>query len=557
MALNSRRKLLLITIIPLVTIALLIIGIFNWTSSNDLERFLEWEHGELIKTHQTQLKAYLRMGRTAIQALYESDINGENKEKAKEILRTMRFADDGYFFIYDSKGVNHMHPMKPQLEGKNLYSFKDENGVELIAGLIDAAKSGDGYLYFSWHKPSIDALAPKLGYAEYLSKWDWVLGSGVYIDDVEEKLEVDREIQAEQIASNSHFVLIVSAIGLIISSIVISVVINKALVPLTQTVKKLNDISKGGGDLTERLSPKGNDEIAMLGRAFNTFMDKLQPLIAEIQTCSVSVQQAASDLDEQTSRSHETMQQHSQETEKVVTAVTEMAATSKEVANNTNLTSGEITSANDQIEDAQKEVTQAIHSINELVDEVNLTSDAILALSEQTDRITTVIQVIGDIADQTNLLALNAAIEAARAGEQGRGFAVVADEVRSLASRTQNSTREIDEMLSSLQSGVRAAVTTMKTSQERGVKTVEDSSLIQERLTAIRNAVSTIHSMGIQTASAAEEQSAVAEDINQNLVAIQQIVNELSQELGHSTKISSSLAGAGAHVTQLVGSFEV
>ncbi|WED21964.1 methyl-accepting chemotaxis protein [Vibrio sp. JC009] len=556
MNLKSRGKLLSITIIPLILITVLVTGVFYWNGQRDLVEQAQLYREELINTHKAELKAHLRMGRTAIKALYDADQNGENIEAAKVILNNMRFADDGYFFAYDSKGVNTMHAIKPQLVGKNLYGLKDDNGVPVISGLIDASKQGDGFLYFSWHKPSIDAQAPKLGYAEYLPKWDWVLGTGIYIDDVDKIVAQYREQREANIMADISFAVLISVVVLLIAVTVISLVVSKSLTPLRNMAEKLNDIAQGGGDLTSRLEAKGNDEVAQLGQAFNTFMDKLQPLIKDIQETSVTVMQAANDIDSHTSHSSKTMQHHSQETEKVVTAVTQMAATSREVANNTNSTSAAITDANQQIQDAQREVAEAINSINELVNEVNVTSDAIESLSDQTNQITSVIEVIGGIAEQTNLLALNAAIEAARAGEQGRGFAVVADEVRSLASRTQASTEEINEMLTALQGGVKKAVTTMAASQERGEKTVQDSSVIQDRLAGIEGSVSTIHDMGIQTASAAEEQSAVAEDINQNLVSIQQIVSELSEDLQRSEAISSSLAQSGSHVNDLVGSFK-
>ncbi|MEH0665865.1 cache domain-containing protein [Vibrio scophthalmi] len=557
MHLKSRGKLLSITIIPLVLITVLVTGIFYWNGVRDLEEQSKLYRQELIESRQDELKAYLLMGRTAIQSLYESDKNGENIPQAKHILESMRFADDGYFFAYNSQGVNTMHAIKPSLEGKNLYDLKDDNGVPVIAGLIDASQKGDGFLYFSWHKPSIDAQAPKLGYAEHLPKWDWVLGTGIYIDDVDQLVAQYRVEREANIMSDIGFAVMVSVLGLIITIIIVSLVVSRSLLPLTNMAQRLHDVAQGGGDLTRRLETKGHDEVAQLGQAFNTFMDKMQPLIKDIQNSSVSVMQAAHDLDAHTSKSSQTMQQHSQETEKVVTAVTEMAATSREVANNTNLTSDSINEANQQIQDAQQEVAEAMRSINELVAEVNIASDAIESLSDQTHQITSVIEVIGGIAEQTNLLALNAAIEAARAGEQGRGFAVVADEVRSLASRTQSSTEEINEMLRALQNGVKKAVSTMSASQQRGEKTVQDSSVIQQRLGGIETSVRTIHDMGIQTAAAAEEQSAVAEDINQNLVAIQHIVEELSADLQRAEQISSSLAVSGEHVNDLVGNFKV
>lgn len=557
MALKSRGKLSLITILPLILITFLVMGVFYLNGIRDLEEQSVSYRQELINSHKTSLKAYLLMGRTAIKALYDADKNGENKEQAKAILKAMRFADDGYFFAYDTKGVNTLHAIKPDLEGKNLSSLKDENGVAIVSELVDAAQNGDGFLYFSWHKPSINAQAPKLGYAEFLPKWDWNLGTGIYIDDVDHQVAAYIQKREKQLAADTRFAFIVSLVGLLITSFVISVIVNKALVPLRTMVDKLHDISQGQGDLTVRLEARGDDEIAELGQAFNRFMDKLQPMMKEVQDSAMSMREAAKNLDKQTGRSVGTINHHSQETEKVVTAVTEMAATAREVATNTNATSHAIESANNQITDAQKEVAQAISSIDQLVKEVNTTSDAIQSLSDQTVRITSVIEVIGGIAEQTNLLALNAAIEAARAGEQGRGFAVVADEVRSLASRTQSSTKEINEMLSALQSGVKNAVTTMAASQQRGEQTVKDSSVIQQRLTDIHHAVATIHDMGTQTASAAEEQSAVAEDINQNLVAIQQIVIELREDLQEAEQISSALALSGKQVKELAGNFKV
>lgn len=556
-SLKSRTKLLLLTLIPLMLITGLMTMVNYWSNARALEQELTQYREQLVETRKAELQAYLMMGVTAVQSLYESDRNGENQAAAKTLLKAMRFESDGYFFAYDSQGVNTLHAINPSLEGKNLYGLQDENGVPVIAGLIRAAKSGDGFLYFSWHKPTINAQAPKLGYAEYLPKWDWVLGTGIYIDDIDAQVAQFQVLRQDQAKEQMWSTIGLSLVGLLITSMVVSALVAKGVAPLQHVVASLQDVAAGEGDLTARLKVESQDEIGEVAKAFNAFMDKLHPMIKQLRESAQEVQLAAGELDIQTTQSNQKMNSHCLETDKVVTAVTEMSATAREVANNTNATSQAIESANGQIRDAQHEVNSAIEGISELVREVNLTSDAIQDLSQRTDKITQVLNVIGEIAEQTNLLALNAAIEAARAGEQGRGFAVVADEVRSLASRTQNSTQEIGEMLKSLHQGVSKAVDSMNVSQKRGEKTAEESMHIKQSLAGISQAVGLIQDMGIQTASAAEQQSAVAEDINQNLVAIQQIVNQLSDNLQHSESISSRLAASGQQMGNLVSHFKL
>ncbi|HHF2880083.1 TPA: methyl-accepting chemotaxis protein [Vibrio diabolicus] len=557
MVLKSRNKLLLITLIPLLLITTLISVVYYINSSKSLEAELARDRQELIETKKKELQAYMMMGVTAIKPLYDTDVNGSNKEAAKEILKAMRFESDGYFFAYNSQGVNTLHAIKPSLEGKNLYDLKDENGVAVIAGLIDASQKGDGFLYFSWHKPTIDAQAPKLGYAEYLSKWDWVLGTGVYIDDIDQQVAMHRELKTQELKEHTLSAVLISVIGLIITSVLTSIVVSKGIQPLQHVAASLKDVAAGGGDLTARLKVESQDEVGEVAAAFNEFMDKLHPLMQDIHRSATTVQTVSQDLNTQTSQASGQMQDHCLETDKVVTAVTQMSMTAKEVASNTNATAQAIEDANSQVTEAQREVEQAIEGITELVREIDSTSDAISELSLQTEKITKVLDVIGEIAEQTNLLALNAAIEAARAGEQGRGFAVVADEVRSLASRTQNSTHEIGDMLKQLQNGVSRAVSTMSVSQKRGVKTAEESALIQQSLSGVHHSIGTIRDMGIQTASAAEEQSAVAEDINQNLVAIQQIVNNINETLQHAESISTQLSQSGTEIHGLVGNFKL
>ncbi|TCS40683.1 methyl-accepting chemotaxis protein [Reinekea marinisedimentorum] len=557
MKLKSRGKLLLISIVPLILITTLVSAVFYWNGISNLTKQAEFYRNDLLEARKAELQAHLRMGRTAIKALYESDVAGENKEQAKVILKNMRFADDGYFFAYDSSGVNTLHAIKPELEGQNLYNLKDDNGVAVIAGVINQAKSGDGFLNFAWHKPSINAVAPKLGYSEYLSKWDWSLGTGIYIDDVDEAVTAYVGQRRSDITKDVWFAVSITLIGLAVTVVIVVFFVARFIAPLRNMVDKLTEISQGDGDLTNRLEASGHDEIAELGKSFNSFMDKLQSMMKEVKENSATVLNASQRLDRQTSQANSTMQNHSAENEKVVSAVTEMAATSREVANITSATSDAINEAYQELDDAKKGMLEATENINKLVEEVNGTAEAIGLLNDHTQKITGVIEVIGGIAEQTNLLALNAAIEAARAGEQGRGFAVVADEVRSLASRTQNSTHEINDMLMALQQGVKAAVTSMAESKGRGEATVASSAQVQQRLDGVLSAVNTMQEMGLQTASAAEEQCAVSEEISSNLMAIQEIVHQLSHDIHESEQISSSLAASGSKVQELVGNFKV
>ncbi len=556
-SLSGRTKLLLLTVFPLILITAISSTVYYWIGQNSLKQEIKNYEQDLTNSRKHELQAYLLMGVTSIKALYESDQQGENKELAKQILKSMRFDNDGYFFAFDSNGVNTLHAMNPELEGKNLYGLKDENGLAVIASLIKSAKQGDGFLSFSWMKPSVNQARPKLGYAEYLPKWDWIIGTGVYVDDIESQIAEYQSKRTEALYEQTLFALGLSVIGLILTCISVSILVNRGIAPLQHVVTSLKEVAAGGGDLTARLKVESQDEVGQVAAAFNDFMDKLHPLVADIRRSSEGVIGSAKELKSQSVQSSQKMNDHCIETDKVVTAVTELSATAREVANNTNATAQAIESANTQITDAQKEVNLAIESISALISDVDLTSEVIKELSVNAVQITNVLKVIGDIAEQTNLLALNAAIEAARAGEQGRGFAVVADEVRSLAYRTQNSTEEIGEMLNALNRGVDKAVSSMKASQKKGIKTATESDQIKERLAGIAASVSVIQDMGIQTASAAEQQSAVTEDINQNLVNIQQIVNELNESLNSTETISLCLNDSGENMESLVRNFKV
>jgi methyl-accepting chemotaxis protein len=332
---------------------------------------------------------------------------------------------------------------------------------------------------------------------------------------------------------------------------------SRVVAPIKDMLNTFNDIANGEGDLTHRIDIEGKDEIANLGKAFNKFISKLHTIISDVSTATGNVAHAAESISSQTVHLSQQLQEHNHETEQVVTAVTEMSSTAHEVAQNASQVASATTDANNDAQRAQGLVTKSTQSIGSLEQNVDTTSQHMSSLHDQSKKIDGVLEVIGEIAEQTNLLALNAAIEAARAGEQGRGFAVVADEVRNLASRTQGSTLEIKTMLDELHQFVEQAVSSMQESSKTCEEVVTSSNDISVGLNAVSTAVESINSMTDQIATAATEQSAVTEEINRNLVKISEIVSSLIDSSQHSNEVANELEQAGSQLRGLVGQFKL
>ena len=336
------------------------------------------------------------------------------------------------------------------------------------------------------------------------------------------------------------------------------------LVAISQLMKRLtvlkiniDSLSAGDADLTKRIDIKGEDEVDQVGRSVNGFIGYLQKMMIDVSDATTQIQSEIAQLKQLSRSTNEALSRHASETDQAVTAINEMSSTAESVAQSASDTATFTQTANHNAVSSKLVVADASTSVRSLVSEVESATAKVQAMQADAQRINDVLGVIGDIAGQTNLLALNAAIEAARAGEQGRGFAVVADEVRALAARTQQSTSEINETLQRLKDAVGSAVQAMEQTKASCQATADKTAQVTVGLDEMTSSVVHINDLSTQIATAAEEQSAVAEEINRNMVAVRHVVDELVESGVSVDRSTESLLGTNARLTALVNRFRV
>ena len=327
--------------------------------------------------------------------------------------------------------------------------------------------------------------------------------------------------------------------------------------PLNRIVASMRDISSGEGDLTVRLDDAANDELGDLSRAFNRFVATIDELVGYVRISTESLAASSEELSAVTNDTRDGMSRQQKEIEHIATAVEEMTSTVREVARSTASTAQAAEHAGSQVHTGRGVLSRNVDSIHALSQRMQQSQTLIDALRGDSERVGTVLEVISSIAGQTNLLALNAAIEAARAGEQGRGFAVVADEVRVLAQRTQESTEEIRQIIESLQARSRESTKALETNNTELLETVSLTESTQSAFTEIEQAVSELLSMSAQIASATEEQSAATDEIGRNVHVIHDVAQATAAGADQTAASSTELANLGNELHALVGKFKV
>ena len=373
---------------------------------------------------------------------------------------------------------------------------------------------------------------------------------------INQQVDVEEVEAATDVGASHARVTTVLTVGGIVCLLMIVFFPGLITNPLRELLQRIRDIADGEGDLTQRVAVHSNDELGQLSRAVNAFLEQLQTLIRQVAESTLQVASAAEEMSAIASGQEKLVNEQYMAVDQVSTAATEMSAAIHEVADNAHSTADAAREADRQGHAAADVVSATMSDLRRLAADVEEAAGVINNLEQDTDKIGGVLSVIEGIAEQTNLLALNAAIEAARAGEQGRGFAVVADEVRALAARTQDSTRDIQQMIQKLQSGTGQAVAVMQRGAELAGQSVEKAGATETSLSETSASVMRINDMAAQIAAACEEQSQTTEDIARNISGIRDLSNQTAQSSQESRDASNALARLASALQEQVGRFK-
>ena len=496
-------------------------------------------HGDLYQAKRQQTQNVVQTASGILTFYHSLETTGvmtreAAQKQALSAVRGLRYGHDDYFWINDLTPVMIMHPANPKLDGQNLSAIRDPDGFAVFNEFVSLAKTkGAGIISYRWPKPGSDAPVEKTSYIQLFEPWGWIIGSGVYVDDVQAEFNVQ--------------VWKASGIGLaiaVVMALLVSLIVRSIVRPLQEAVNAMGNIASGESDLTRSLDTHGRDEVTQLSQHFNSFTAKLRQVVSQLQVCANALGQSSTELGNNASQAHDRSQQQSQQMELVATAINEVTYGVQDVAKNAEHAASEMRDAQAQAQQGQVNIDSSLQQIDQLSTTISQAVEVIRTLSSESTQIGGVLEVIRSIADQTNLLALNAAIEAARAGEQGRGFAVVADEVRLLAQRTQKSTAEIQAMIERLQGHSEAAVKVISDSHSASQLTIEQAGQAGASLTAIGQALQNLNGLNASIASATLQQAHVVEDINQNVTQ--------AAGLSHSTALAAEQSSvASAHLRSL------
>ncbi|MFA6196299.1 MAG: methyl-accepting chemotaxis protein [Sulfurimonas sp.] len=477
---------------------------------------------------------------------YVSDVTLKLQQEALATVSKMRFGTDGYFWINDTNPTMIMHPIKPELNGKDLSTTKDPKGVYLFKEMVElSSKQGFGMVKYHWSKPGFDAPQPKMSYVELFKPWGWIIGTGEYIDNIETKVSQMRVAASEQVKASTVQMILTSIVLSILITLIVSFVANRSIInPIHDILQVTSDLAEGEGDLTKRIVTKSNDEMKEIANSVNQFIEKVHSSIKVVKSSSMENASISHELSITSLEVGKNVEQSViivRETTQKTTAIIQGIIVSIEDAKKSK---NEIIEANTILNNVRNEIVDLTKKVQLSAQNETELASSIEALSKDTEKVKGVLEVISDIADQTNLLALNAAIEAARAGEHGRGFAVVADEVRKLAERTQKSLTEINTTISVIVQATSSASEQMNSNSIEMNALAVTSTKIEEKINTTANIVNKV-------ADASDKTARDFESTGMHINNIAKSINEINTIATLNARNVEEIADAAEHLNKM------
>ena len=536
--LTVKYKLLLLTVLTSISLIAVILVSIQTLKFNLLEdRHLQTQHLTEVATD-------------TVRYFYSQFEQGhftekEAKQHALSALSSMHYNKEEYFWVNSINYIMLSHPKKT-LVGQNIENISDPNGVYVFVEMMRVINAqGQGGVDYQWYKKGVAKPVDKASYVKLFQPWGWVIGTGIYLDDVDEIFW-----------QNAETLLLTAGLFLLLATWLshqISANIYKPLHKMRELMVKVNS----NNDLTIELKAQGSDELGDIARAFNKMITDFRHVLINISNSSGSLAAQAEELSAVTEQINQGMKIQSDNVKVADIAANEMVVAIKEVAENTHTTLEATHAATAETNDCVSILNENIASVNDLSSRVEHSASQIMELKNASKNIGEIVSTIQAIAEQTNLLALNAAIEAARAGEQGRGFAVVADEVRTLASRTQDSTGNITSVIELLQQGIEEAVHNMAQCQKQAQSSVALAQQAGGLVSNMQKAMLEVTDLNNVISTATEEQHATTEQVKEIIHQINDMTEQTTDSAAHTAQASENLAIFATELNELVASFKV
>ncbi|MCV6590362.1 MAG: methyl-accepting chemotaxis protein [Marinobacterium sp.] len=536
--LTIKYKLGLLGVIMVVGM-LFIMAVAAWNLRLNLleDRYLKTQ--DLVETASDMLEHFYR------EAQQGHITDEEAQAQALQLLRSMRYEGDNYFWVNRLDYTMLYHPTST-LNNTNVRHMKDPNGVALFVEIVNVVQQHKaGFVEYQWNKPGSTLPVDKVSYVQLFEPWGWIIGTGVYLDDVEEIFWLD----IKQLGGLAFLGLLAISWG----SLAVSRNIYFPLNQMSQMMQKMNETH----DLTLKLDIHNHDELGEIIKVFNSMVAHFRDVLGEVATSSSRLTGESEKLTEVTQQTTRGLTQQQDDINHVSAASAAMNSATDQVASNAQNTLKASHTAASEMELCVSTLNNNIQTITRLGEQIEQSSRKTDQLKETSNSIGDIVAVIREIADQTNLLALNAAIEAARAGEQGRGFAVVADEVRTLAARTQDATHNVEAVIDKLQQGVSDTVQDMSACQKMATDSVTQAEEAGISITKMQQHIQQIADMNSAIGSAANEQNMTTQKLQETLEKIREISSRNADGSRYTADASDELARLAINLNQLITQFKV